>query len=115
MTGDVVLLNSCLARGACADITFRDGVIYEIGDTEATGGTPKSDRENAAIDPLIDFRSSPSSRRSHDPCWTSGFDPGCVKTRTPRPSAQQLNSEGDLGKSLLRQRPTSESIFRFGR
>ena len=59
MNGDVVLLNSCLARGACADITFRDGVIHEIGDTEATGGTPKSDRENAAIDPLIDFRSLP--------------------------------------------------------
>ena len=61
MTGDVVLLNSCLARGACADITFRDGVIHEIGDTEATGGTPESDRENSAIDPLIDFRSSPSN------------------------------------------------------
>ena len=64
MNGDVVLLNSCLARGACADITFRDGVIHEIGDTEATGGTPKSDRENAAIDPLIDFRYAPNSGHS---------------------------------------------------
>ncbi len=64
MTGDVVLLNSCLASGACVDITVRDGVIHEIGDTEATGGTPKSDRENAAIDPLIDFRSSPNRRHS---------------------------------------------------
>ncbi len=56
MTGDVVLLNSCLASGACVDITVRDAVIHEIGDTEVTGGTPKSNRENAAIDPLIDFR-----------------------------------------------------------
>ncbi len=66
MTGDVVLLNSCLASGACVDITVRDGVIHEISNTEATGGTPKSDRENAAIDPLIDFRSSPRSRHSRD-------------------------------------------------
>ncbi len=64
MTGDVVLLNSCLASDACVDITVRDAVIHEIGDTEVTGGTPKSNRENAAIDPLIDFRSSPKSGHS---------------------------------------------------
>ncbi len=75
MTGDVVLLNSCLASGACVDITVRDAVIHEIGDTEMTGGTPKSNRENAAIDPLIDFRSSPRSGHSRDPRWTSAFDP----------------------------------------
>ncbi len=75
MTGDVVLLNSCLASGACVDITVRDGVIHEIGNTEATGGTPKSDRENAAIDPLIDFRSSPSSGRKRVHEFESGFDP----------------------------------------
>ncbi len=34
MTGDVVLLNGCLASGARVDITVRDGVIHEIGDTE---------------------------------------------------------------------------------
>ncbi len=50
MTGDVVLLNGCLASGACVDITVRDGVIHELGDTEAAGRTPESDRENAAID-----------------------------------------------------------------
>ncbi len=61
MTGDVVLLNSCLTSGACVDITVRDGVIHEIGDTEATGGAPESDGENAAIDPFIDFRSSPTA------------------------------------------------------
>ncbi len=43
-----------------------DGVIHETGDTEATSGTPESNRENAAIDPLIDFRSSPRSRHSRD-------------------------------------------------
>ena len=45
MTGAVALLNGCLASGACVDITVRDGVIHEIGDTEATGGTPESDGE----------------------------------------------------------------------
>ncbi len=64
MTGAVVLLNGCLASGACVDITVRDGVIHEIGDTEATGGTPESDGENAVIDPFIDFRSSPNSGHS---------------------------------------------------
>ncbi len=39
MTGDVVLLNSCLASGACVDITVRDGVIHEIGNTEAPDDT----------------------------------------------------------------------------
>ncbi len=43
MTGDVVLLNGCLASGACVDITVRDGVIHETGDTEATGGAPERD------------------------------------------------------------------------
>ncbi len=33
--------------------------------------------------------------------------PGCVKTRMPRPSAQQLDPEGNVGESLLRLRPTS--------
>ena len=59
MTGAVALLNGCLASGACVDITVRDGVIHEIGDPETTGGAPESDGENAAIDPFIDFRSSP--------------------------------------------------------
>ena len=49
----------------------------------------------------------PQQRTFRGPRWTSGFDPGCVKTRTPRPSAQQLNSEGDVGESLLRLRSTS--------
>ncbi len=75
MTGDVVLLNSCLASGACVDITVRDRVIHETGDTEATGGAPETDRENAAIDPLIDFRFTPRSGHSRDPGWTSAFDP----------------------------------------
>ncbi len=64
MTGDVVLLNGCLVSGACVDITVRDGVIHELCDTEAAGRTPESDRENAAIDPFIDFRSSPNSGHS---------------------------------------------------
>ncbi len=87
MNGDVVLLNSCLARGACADITFRDGVIYEIGDTEATGGTHKSDRENAAIDPLIDFRSTPSSGRGRRTRRTGSFDPKPPFPLQPLPRA----------------------------
>ena len=58
MTGAVALLDGCLASGACVDITVRDGVIHEVGDTVATGGTPEDDGENAAIDPFIDFRSS---------------------------------------------------------
>ncbi len=33
--------------------------------------------------------------------WTAAFDPGCVKTWTPRPSAQQLNREGSVDESLL--------------
>ncbi len=37
----------------------------------------------------------------------SQVDPGCVKTPVPRPSAQQLNPEGNVGESLLRLRPTS--------
>ncbi len=41
-----------------------DGVIHETGDTEATGGAPESDGENVAIDPFIDFRSSPNSGHS---------------------------------------------------
>ncbi len=56
MTGDVVLLNGCLASGACVDITVRDGVIHESGAPETTSGAPESDGENAAIDPFIDFR-----------------------------------------------------------
>ncbi len=64
MTGAVALLNGCLASGACVDITVRDGVIHETGDTEATSGAPESDGENAAIDPFIDFRSSPNSGHS---------------------------------------------------
>ncbi len=64
MTGAVALLNGCLASGACVDITVRDGVIHETGDTEATGGAPESDGDNAAIDPFIDFRSSPNSGHS---------------------------------------------------
>ncbi len=64
MTGAVALLNGCLASGACVDITVRDGVIHEIGDLETTSGAPESDGENAAIDPLIDFRSSPNSGHS---------------------------------------------------
>ncbi len=48
MTGAVALLNGCLASGACVDITVRDGVIHETGDTEATSGAPESDGENAA-------------------------------------------------------------------
>ncbi len=65
MTGDVALLNGCLASGACVDITVRDGVIHEIGDPETTSGAPESDGEkNAAIDPFIDFRSSPNSGHS---------------------------------------------------
>ncbi len=64
MTGDVVLLNSCLASDACVDITVRDAVIHEIGDTEVAGGTPKSNGENAAINPLIDFRFTPKSGHS---------------------------------------------------
>ena len=39
--------------------------------------------------------------------FESGFDPGCVKTPMPRPSAQQLNPEGNVGESLLRLRSTS--------
>jgi len=66
MTGAVALLNGCLASGACVDITVRDGVIHEIGDTEATGGTPESDGENAAIDPFIDLRCTPESGHSQD-------------------------------------------------
>ncbi len=50
MTGDVVLLNGCLASGVCVDITARDGVIHELGDTQAAGGTPESGTKNAAID-----------------------------------------------------------------
>ncbi len=37
----------------------------------------------------------------------SALGPGCVKTRTPRPIAQQLNPEGGVGDSLLRRRPVS--------
>ncbi len=33
--------------------------------------------------------------------------PGCVKTRTLRPIAQQLNPEGRVDESLLQRRPTS--------
>ncbi len=36
----------------------------------------------------------------------SALGPGCVKTRMPRPSAQQLNPEGNVDESLLRGRPT---------
>ncbi len=64
MTGDVVLLNGCLASGACVDITVRDRVIHETGDAEAAGRTPESGTKNAAIDPFIDFRSSPNSGHS---------------------------------------------------
>ncbi len=37
----------------------------------------------------------------------SAYGSGCVKTRTPRPIAQQLNPEVNLGESLLRRRPAS--------
>ncbi len=30
----------------------------------------------------------PKKRTFRSPRWTSAFDPGCVKTRAPRPSAQ---------------------------
>jgi hypothetical protein len=39
-------------------------VTHEIGDLETTSGAPESDGENAAIDPFIDFRSSPNSGHS---------------------------------------------------
>ena len=81
MTGDVVLLNGCLASGACVDITVRDGVIHETGDTEATGGAPERDVRFAP-----DYvRFTPKSGHSRDPGWTSAFDPGCVKTIFWRP------------------------------
>ncbi len=41
------------------------------------------------------------------PPLTSGFDPGCVKTQLPRPTAQQLNPEDHVDESLLRRRPNS--------
>ena len=37
----------------------------------------------------------------------SALGPGCVKTPTPRPSAQQLNPDGNVGDTLLRRRPNS--------
>ncbi len=70
MTGDVVLLNGCLASGACVDITVRDGVIHETGDTEATGGAPERDVRFAP-----DYvRLYPQERTFRGPRWTSGFD-----------------------------------------
>ncbi len=49
----------------------------------------------------------PQQRTFRSPRWTSACDPGCVKTPVPRPSAQQLNPEGNVGESLLRLRPPS--------
>ncbi len=39
--------------------------------------------------------------------FMAALGPGCVKTRMPRPSAQQLNPEGNVDESLLRRRPNS--------
>ncbi len=50
---------------------------------------------------------SPQQRTFRGPRWTSAFDPGCVKTPMSRPSAQQLNPEGNVDESLLRRRPNS--------
>ncbi len=36
-----------------------------------------------------------------------GYDPACVKTQAPRPIAQQLNREGRVDESLLRQSAVS--------
>ncbi len=47
------------------------------------------------------------------PSLTSGFDPGCVKTRTPRAIEQQLNRDGRVDESLLRRRPAPRLILSF--
>ena len=85
MTGAVALLNGCLASGACVDITVRDGVIHEIGDTEATGGTPESDGEI-----------SPSTRLS-----TSALPP-----------AADVKGCTNLSPGLTRSRPSGDEVYR---
>ncbi len=48
-----------------------------------------------------------NSRRKWARRCRSACDPGCVKTRTPRSFAQQLNPQGNVDESLLRRMPSS--------
>ncbi len=55
----------------------------------------------------LEVRSTSDSRRRWARSAKTGFDPGCVKTWTPRPIEQQLNRDNCVDESLLRLRPTS--------